>query len=196
MTPGVTLTVGPDKTKFYANEEALCRLPFFKAALQGAFREAVEKTIDMPEDDPIAVAAMVEFLYTGRYTYAYDSTDTAGLGNEPPGTFAEGMFQVAVCTTASKYGCLQLKDGAWKVFETVLQDASDIDRLRLWKAAYSDGWQLLGFDGKLHEGQTQEELRRWVGVLFEDHGAEMDAALLEDQKLARDLLRLATVNVK
>lgn len=190
------LTVGPEKTKFHANEAALCRLPFFKAALQGAFREAVEKTIDMPEDDAFAVTAMIEFLYTGSYTYAYDSTGLTGPGNAPPGKLAEGIFHVAVCATASKYGCLKLKGAAWKMFETVMRDTSDIDRLRLWKAAYMEGFQQLGLDGELNKEDAQKELRRWVGVLFKDHGEEMDAALLGDPKLARDLLRLATITVE
>lgn len=189
MTPSITLTVGPARTKFHANEAALCRLPFFTAALQGAFREAVEKTIDMPEDDAVAMAAMIEFLYTGSYTYAYESTGLTGPGSAPAGKWAEGMFHVAVCATASKYDCLKLKGVAWKLFETILRDTSDIYRLRLWKAAYNKGFQELGLDPEL----KQEELKRWVGALFKDHGEEMDAALFEDPKLARDLFRLATI---
>lgn len=197
MTPSVTLSVGPNGTKFYANEETLCRLPFFKAALQGGFREAAEKTIDMPQDDAFAVAAMIEFLYTGSYTYAYNSTneDAAGLEKAPAGTLAEGLFHVAVCTTASKYDCPQLKVGAWTTFGAVLQESSDIDRLRLWKAAYNDGLQLPEFDDDPQKVRAQEELRRWVGVLFKDHREEVDAALFEDQQLACDLLRLATVTL-
>lgn len=189
MTSSVTLSVGPDGTKFYANEETLCRLPFFKAALQGGFKEAVEKTIFMSQDDPFAVAAMIEFLYTGSYTYAYDSTNEENTA----GTLAEGLFHVTLCATASKYECLQLKDGAWKTFEAVLQDTSDIDRLRLWKAAYSDGLQMPELTDNPQKVKAQEELRRWVGVLFKDHREEVNAALSEDLQLACDLLRLATV---
>lgn len=189
MTPSVTLTVGPDGTKLYANEETLCRLPFFKAALHGGFREAVERTIVMTEDDPFAVAAMIEFLYTGSYTYAFDSTNEENTA----GTLAEGLFHISLCTTASKYECLQLADGAWKALGTVLQDTSDLDRFRLWKAAYKHGLQIPELTDHPQRVKAQEELRKWVGVLFKDHREEVDETLFEDQQLACDLLRLATV---
>lgn len=191
MTPSVTLSVGPNGTKFYANEETLCRLPFFKAALHGEFREAVERAIVMTEDDPFAVAAMIEFLYTGSFTYAFDSTSEENTA----GTLAEGLFHVSVCATASKYECLQLADGAWKTLQTVLQDTSDLDRLRLWKAAYKHGLQIPELTENPQRVRAQEELRRWVGVLFKDHREEVDGTLFEDQQLACDLLRLATVSL-
>ena len=69
--PMVTLKVGNASTgifSFQVHEPLLCKLKFFKAALQGGFKEASTRVIEMPEDDPVAMASSVEFLYTGDYT--------------------------------------------------------------------------------------------------------------------------------
>lgn len=199
MSPTITLSAGPDGTKLYANEDTLARLPFFAAALQGGFKESFDKIINMPQDKPHAVAAMIEFLYTGSYSYAYIPTTGDTTGNVSLATLAEGRFHIAVCSTASKYGCVVLRDGALKAFKAVLGDTSDLERLRLWQAVYSDELDLpeLKDDPQmLGTFSGQEELRRWIGALFSEYRDEMDTAMLDDQYLARDLLRLATVNLR
>lgn len=43
MSPTVTLTAGPDAKEIKASQGILCQLPFFRAALEGEFREATTK---------------------------------------------------------------------------------------------------------------------------------------------------------
>lgn len=43
MSPTVTPTAGPDAKEIQASQGILCQLPFFRAALEGVFREATAK---------------------------------------------------------------------------------------------------------------------------------------------------------
>lgn len=66
----VTLEVGNEDSgicNFLVHESVLCGLAFFKSTLQGGSKETSAKLIKMPEDDPIFVACLVEFLYSRNY---------------------------------------------------------------------------------------------------------------------------------
>lgn len=195
MSPTVSLSVGRDSIRFHANENLLCQLPFFRAALKGEFKEAQEKSIKMPEDSPTAIPALIEYLYTGKYTYSYDPKATQlrdGSLGVPFGSLAEGLFHVGVCAAATKYDCPTLVREAWTNFQAVLGDLTAIDRLRLWKAAYSEGLQFPDWEGSLELRGTEKEMREWVKGLFRDHRKEMETTVREDPGFGCDLLRLAT----
>ncbi|KAF8472170.1 hypothetical protein BDZ91DRAFT_791186 [Kalaharituber pfeilii] len=57
-----------DIVTFSVHEHILIRVPFFAAALRGQFREAREKVIHLPEDDPEVLSKLIEYLYTGGYS--------------------------------------------------------------------------------------------------------------------------------
>lgn len=101
-SPIIKLVVGSDNTEFNVSQYILCKLPFFQAALQGQFREASEKLINMPEDDPEIVSKLVEVLTRGDYS--------------PPSIALEGtptdetrlqckLFHAQVYVLGEKYSC-------------------------------------------------------------------------------------------
>jgi len=52
---------------FHMHKGLLCsRSSYFRAAFDGGFREAIEKSIDMPEDDPLVVERFQFWLYYDR----------------------------------------------------------------------------------------------------------------------------------
>lgn len=194
MSPIATLCVGQERVQFHAHEDTLCKLPFFKAALQGLFKEASEKAISMPEDDPSHVSALIEFLYTGNYTYTYDPTSiTLPDGSTTPvGDLTEGLYHVGVYLVASKYDCTVLSEMAVKNVEAVAIELDNINALRLWKAAYAEGLRLSRCRQDFKHYSSGEGLVAWVKGLFREYEEEMDETFGECPQLATDLLRIAT----
>lgn len=194
MSPIITLYVGPERIEMHCHEDTLCHLPFFLAALQGNFKEGSEKTITMPEDDPSKVSALIEFLYTGNYTYTYDlsSAQLHEGSNTPVGDLAEGLYHVGVYVVASKYDCPGLSEMAIQNFTVVANELDDIDTLRLWKGAYSADLYLPRHREDFEQYRSGQGLVAWVRGLFDEHGEEMDETMSECPKLSCDLLRIAT----
>lgn len=194
MSPIATLYVGQERLKFHAYQDTLCKIPFFQAALRGKFKEASEQIITMPEDDPGRVSALIEFLYTGNYTYPYDPETTPLRGGSiaPVADLTEGLFHIGIHVIASKYDCPPLVAIAMKNFTAVVTDLVSIDALRLWKAAYSDGLQLPGRRQDFARYHSGNGLVSWVQGLFEENCQEMEKTMSEYPELSCDLLRIAT----
>lgn len=66
-SPIVTLTVGREGRLFAAHEDVLRQSPFFEAACRGQFLEAQGKRISLPDEEPEAFSAVLEYLYKGDY---------------------------------------------------------------------------------------------------------------------------------
>lgn len=190
MSPIIILRVGPDKTEFRAYEEILCRLPFFRAALQGSFKEASEKAITMPEDEPEIIAALIEFLYIGSYTYAFAPPPTGEIPAVPTSDVAQGSFHVSVYAAASKYDCDKLVEGAVRNFTYVMKELKGMDVIELWKAAYGKGLCLGQFEGDGEMKVFMGGLAKLVANAFAEHRGEMEGMVAEYPGLASDLLRL------
>lgn len=197
MSPIVTLVVGEEAVEFHACESILCSLPFFRAAFQGGFREAAEKKITMPEDEPETLAALIEFLYNGNYTYAYDPRTTKRSDSavttrvSPVADLPEGEFHVRVYATATKYSCQPLVKVAAKNFMYILLQLKDIDVVRYWKTAYENGL----FISDWEDDDSLTGFRTGLGKLLKDlyvaHREEMDKTFAECPALGTDLLRVA-----
>lgn len=194
MNPIVTIYVGEERVKFHAHQDTLCQLQFFQAALLGRFKEAEEKVINMPEDDPSYISALIEFMYTGNYTYTYDPAGVQLYDGSafPVGDLTEGMFHVGIYATASKYCCPGLVEIATKHFQVVVGELDCINALRLWKAAYSDGLQFPGLIKGFGQYSSREGLAAWVKELYEKHRDEMEKTISEFPILSSDLLRITT----
>lgn len=189
MSKNITLLIGADKIMLNVAEEILCRLPFFRAALQGNFREASEQTITMPEDEPQDVIALVEFLYTGRYTYPYHADAEFTLANPAP-DLAEGLYHVAVYATAHKYGCLELVTTALEMFMYVLGQLKGMDVVRLWKGAYAINLLLQDVEDEQKALGFKRGLGELLKELYTNHRLEMETTAAEYPVLMSDLLRL------
>lgn len=148
----------------------------------------------MPEDNENNVSAMIEFLYTGEYTYTYDpsSVELSPGSNTPVPALSEGVYHVGVYVVASKYNCLALAEMAVKNFGMVASELDDIDALSLWKAAYAEGLQLPRRKHDFDRYSSGSGLGAWVKRLYNDHEDKMEEAMLACPLLASDLLRIAT----
>jgi hypothetical protein len=63
----VTIDIGPDKTPFTAHKDLLIACsPYFKAAFEGSFREAKEKSIHISDVHPTAFQHFLDWLYFRR----------------------------------------------------------------------------------------------------------------------------------
>lgn len=182
MSPVVTLLVGSDDVRFYASEATLCRLPFFRAALQGGFREAFEKIITLPEDEPDVFSALLEHLYNGRYTVFHDDLPVCDLN--------QGCFHVRIYAVASKYGYQSLVEVALTNFVFTLSKLSGIDILRLWKAAYENGLTVSLCSGGGRLAGFQQSLPTVLRGLYESDGDEFQSMVSDVPSLAFDLMRL------
>lgn len=195
MSPIVILRIGPGNTEFRAYEDVLCRLPLFRAALQGGFKEAAEKTITMPEEEPETISALIEFLYTGSYTYTFkpqELGDTDGSGDTPVSDVTQGSFHVAVYAVASKYDYQELVEGAVKNFTYVLKQLEGLDVIDLWKSAYVKGLYLSQFEVDEDLTGFMKGLQKLVGDVYRTHRDEMETMVSEYPALGSDLLRLVT----
>ncbi|KAF5253945.1 hypothetical protein FANTH_1270 [Fusarium anthophilum] len=62
------LTITCSKDQCRVHKAIICpRSKFFKAACDGNFKEAQTSTIDLPDDDPVAVRMMIDYLYRDTY---------------------------------------------------------------------------------------------------------------------------------
>lgn len=195
MSPTVTLLIGSDATVFHASQDILCRLPFFRAALQGEFREAADRRITMPEDEPQTVAALLEFLYTGSYTYPYHTpSEATDESDGPAADLDEGAYHVGVYATAYKYGCTGLVEAALKAFMFVLGQLKGVDVLRLWKGAYAKDLLLKAVTGKEDVGAFRTGLPTLLKEMYTAHPTEMERTSVDYPALLHDLLRLVVCN--
>lgn len=62
----VTVEVGPNKTQFAIHKNLLVtRSSYFRACLEGGFKESATGTVYLEESDPDVFSFVAEFLYTG-----------------------------------------------------------------------------------------------------------------------------------
>lgn len=191
MSSTVTLIIGTDLVEFYVPQRVLCTLPFFQAALQGEFREAAEQKIRMPEDDPQIVSALIEFLYTGGYTYAYSPSGETD-SDAPPGDLEEGSFHVGVYATAFKYDYQDLVKASLTSFLGVLGQLKGIAVIRLWKAAYAKQLLLSKVRDDALLAELSSGLMGLLKELYSTHGEEMDSTSEEHPGLMNDVLRFVS----
>lgn len=190
MSPVVMLVVGPDEVQFHAPEATLCRIPFFRAALQGSFLEATLKRITFPDDAPEIFSALLEHLYNSTYTYTYDADTAVAVDNIPVYDLAEGCFHVRVCALAFKYDWQPLVDAAMGNFLFMLQKLAAIDIVRLWKVAYENGLtvSMCRVDGRLEKFQIA--LPALLEGLYKTDAAEMESTVFDMPSLANDFMQL------
>lgn len=199
MSPPVTLVIGPDNTLFHTSQSILCRLPFFRAALQGGFLEASDQRITMPEDEPQTVAALIEFLYTGSYTYSYraspEAADEAAVELTTPATeLVEGVYHAGVYSTAQKYGCAGLEEAALKAFMFVLGHLKGVDVMHLWEAAYAKDLTLSAVEERVEVEEFRAGLPRMMRELYTLHPTDMMQISVDYPELLHDLARLVFYN--
>lgn len=74
----VQVKVGPEKT-FVNHKGILCRsAAYFKAALEGEFKESKDEVLELPEDDPVVFSHFELWLYTGNILESHESVEDIG----------------------------------------------------------------------------------------------------------------------
>ena len=69
--------VGPDKVLFEIHKGLLCKhSSYFRASLEGGFKEAKEGVVELPEDDPKIFNIFKTWLYSKKIVIDRDGTDT------------------------------------------------------------------------------------------------------------------------
>lgn len=189
MSPVIALHVGPDPIVLHASEATLCRVPFFRAALQGQFREATEKKITIPEEKPEIISALIEYICTGKYTYTYTDDTTTEPNGAPAPDLAQGCFHVRVYAVASMYDCPPLVSSALHNFVEVLSRLEGMDIVRLWQAAYEKGLTLPLCAEASRLGEFTMKLPKVLKGLYKTDGEEMDKMVAELPALASDFMR-------
>ncbi len=64
----VTVKVGPEGIPFYFHRGFLCHYSaYFKAVLQGPFREADEGVIDLPDEDVKIIELFARWIYFNKF---------------------------------------------------------------------------------------------------------------------------------
>lgn len=189
MSLVVTLVVGEEEINMHAYEDVLCRLPFFRAALRTGFKEMSDKKIMMPDEEPEIVAALIEFLYVGSYTYTYapeaDTIDT------PPCDLKQGSFHLRVYATASKYDYQGLAEVAMKSLIYVLRQIDGIDVIQLLKETYERGCDIALWEAGGDMTAFEHELPVILKRVYVTHAEDMKSIVVECPLLANDLLRLS-----
>lgn len=189
MSPIVILAVG-EGTEFQAYEDILCRLPFFRAALLGGFKETSDKKITMPEDEPEIIAALVEFLYVGHYTYSFERDGTKTKSN-PPCDLQEGSFHLRLYAAAFKYDCQALAAAAMSSVIYVLHQLNDIDVVRLLKETYDRGCDTALWDAGADIVSFKSNLPGILKRVFVTDNMGLKDIVFECPGLSFELLRLA-----
>lgn len=195
MSPIITLRIGLERTEIRAYEATLCRLPFFRAALQGNFEASAENAIILPEHDPESIGALLEFLYTGSYTYTFQPPVPPGTADEDIITISDvsqGSFHVAVYDVASKCDCEVLGKSALNNFTHVLKQLTGMDIITLLQEAYVKGLYLSKLEADPDLRVFMNGLADLVGDVYGTHGEEMNGMVERYPGLASDLLRLVT----
>lgn len=197
-SPVIKLVVGSDRIQFNVPQYILCKLLFFQAALQGQFREASEKLIHMPDDDPEIVSKMVEVLTRGDYSQppiASEGTQTAEtrlqckLFHAQVYVLGEKYSCDALCEVASRFIQVLPITGKEKVLEymvLVYEMTSSDSRLRLPSLNGPHNW-------------GAEKTRKLIAKLWSAGGGNLTAHRKDGTlgevcrrcpELARDLLAL------
>lgn len=211
MSPIVTLYVGQESTKFHVHENTLCKLPFFKAALQGQFREASDKIMRLPEDNPEAFSVLVEHLIVGGCSFSFDTVKLQriqeNLGRTPETQehelageqlalrlkeLVKGAFYIQVYVIADKYDCPELCQKVQRIFRDLTADFPALDILHILKFAYTADINI----STLGIGSTPKQMeiiKSWTHTLFKENPEEMRRTMLEFPVLSCDLLNIATM---
>lgn len=200
MAPIITLYVGEDRIEYHVHEDTLCKLPFFRAALLGQFKEATEKAITMPEDDPEAVSALIKWLYNAELSNVKTLHHTTmklrqvGVGSSLSPLFLEGLFYLEVSIVASKYECEGLLQAAIKGFYGAQRGLSDIAIFRLFKCAYTTDERLPVALSRGNQASIVQSTILWIRRVRRDNSEEVEKTLEAFPGLATSILHTITAD--
>ncbi|KAL8381113.1 hypothetical protein RB595_005409 [Gaeumannomyces hyphopodioides] len=121
------LTISCGSKDYLVHKSIVCpRSDFFDKACGGAWKEAQEGKISLPDDDPVAVNSMVFYFYHLEYNVGKSWKET--YGDELPEDGSETVAHAKVYALAEKYGIPCLKELARCKFTMAAFTHWDSDR--------------------------------------------------------------------
>ncbi|KAL9598281.1 MAG: hypothetical protein Q9219_004582 [cf. Caloplaca sp. 3 TL-2023] len=115
-SPIFTLVVGPEEVDFTVHASFLSISPVFKCMCHGLFKESEDRLIELPEDKPPVIRAIISYLYSGSFLDF--GTMESGGGSANAQDQLSDMY-----ITADKYQMLDLK----KLVVEKLEDVTDVE---------------------------------------------------------------------
>lgn len=144
----------------------------------------------MPEDSPDIISALIEYLATESYTYAYQT--------DPVNKEAEVSFHLELYAAAKKYGAEDLMDEAKEHFVGALKavgDCAGTSRLRMWRQAYDVGLRAEdNWDTDEHLFAFRTGIVRQVRKVLAECKPEFDAAVREVEWFGLDFINIVAGN--
>ncbi|CAK1364505.1 unnamed protein product [Cercospora beticola] len=109
------LTVTCGQRKWRVHKNIVCtRCTFFEKAVDGRFAESKTDTVDLKDNHPNAVAAMIRYLYT-------DDLDDSIHATDDDGEWKQLAMTVQVHKIGDQFGLKRLADLATAKFEACLK---------------------------------------------------------------------------
>ena len=142
-SPIITLVVGRDRRLFACHQDVLSLSPFFVAALRGHFYEGATGSVELPDEEPEVVSAVLEYLYKGDYypRLLHDKKRNVWTLEDAPTDNLSGRGSVESTVYHNGVGGVLLKDTA--IYCTAEKfGLDDLKRLALRKQGLQVGIQV------------------------------------------------------
>ncbi|KAL8724972.1 MAG: hypothetical protein Q9181_006592, partial [Wetmoreana brouardii] len=107
-----TVTAGPKCREWVVHEDCLKKSRVFARMCESNFKEAHQRRIDLPEDDPVHIGFIIEYLYTGNIWPKRDRSNNSDADNNNKA----GTMLVHLYLAADKYDLEGLKAVVVKKF--------------------------------------------------------------------------------
>ncbi|KAL8712376.1 MAG: hypothetical protein Q9225_006953, partial [Loekoesia sp. 1 TL-2023] len=107
-----TVIAGAEKQRFTAHAAYLSQSPVLERMCYGRFKESQESRIELPDDDPVVIKAIIQYLYSGDFL----DFGTIESGGGSAGA-ADQLSDIYI--TAEKYQLLDLKSLVIEKLRTV-----------------------------------------------------------------------------
>ncbi|KAI5803974.1 hypothetical protein DFH27DRAFT_553509 [Peziza echinospora] len=188
-TPPKPIIVGsPPKPSSLISQAIIDQLPYLPSASSQGENPTPMVTV-LPKANPEVMAAFIEYIKTGSYTYYRGSNTTAGTAMVSQVDVKEALFHLELCATAIQSACYgEMVSKLLEVVQYALGRLNAIDSLTVWKAGY-------GYDVNL----TLEMMEKLAGVkglmakmrdLGTSHAQQLDLMVPVCPQLACDMLLL------
>ncbi|KAL8699740.1 MAG: hypothetical protein Q9201_005823 [Fulgogasparrea decipioides] len=165
------VSVGPDEIEYTIHEDCLKKSPVFARMCEGDFKEAHQQRINLPEDDPIQVGSIIEYLYTNAIWPGWECDHNTDM-NET-GTRLAHLY-----VAADKYDLDGLKDLVVEKFSALGDD----------DGIFGD-WDWLAQADIIYSSIPEEDdlfptlLRQWVFEYYKEYNEDVEKLKWLDERV-------------
>ncbi|KAL9044327.1 MAG: hypothetical protein Q9214_002529, partial [Letrouitia sp. 1 TL-2023] len=181
-----TITVGPSHVTLSAHEGVLSHSPVFDRMCKAGLKETGTRHMGLPEDDPVAISIILEYLYTGQLGN-YSTPKYAGELSKAINQLSETYI------AAEKYQILDLKSLAVEKLELIV----DVEHgLKDFLPGASKVYANIPDSDTKYPSFFQKKLSDAFPMLFgTENGKLLNEYIAEGGKLATDIYQCITRGV-